>query len=164
MKIIVLIFLLSKKIGQIATAPGFDPFILNAFDHPKKKGNIFQSNPSGCVALALNNEKLGSRKSKAIVQSMMIPVRYADFDGCQHKKNGQGPGIIEKYIAPWIDKVDMILTISQSLPGDYHIDKFATARRGGFEDNNNCKRKPNSKAIATDNEWIETTLPKEMTK
>ncbi|GEM_PF-6747162 len=29
----------------------------------------------------------------------------------------------------------MIITISQSLPNQYHIDIFATGTRGGFNDN-----------------------------
>ena len=57
----------------------------------------------------------------------------------------------------------MIITISHSLPDDYNIDKFATVRRGGFNDNLDYTRKEGSIALTTNKEWIETTLPKEMT-
>ncbi len=157
-------FAKAHKSAKKILITGFDPFILNGFDHPQLKGNIFQSNPSGSVALALNNEKINSKKNIAFIQSMLVPVRYSDFDGCEHNSVGKGIGIIEKYIGPWINKVDMILTISQSGPGDYYIDKFATARRGGFVDNKNYTRKPNSFSIETANEWLETTLPEAMTK
>lgn len=94
---------------------------------------------------------------------MIVPVRYSDFDSSQQNDKGEGKGIIEKYIHNWIDQVDMIVTVSQSLPGDYNIDKFATVRRGGFNDNMNYTREDNSKALNSNDEWIETTLPKEMT-
>ncbi|MCD9582106.1 hypothetical protein [Tenacibaculum maritimum] len=143
---------------------GFDPFILNEFDNNYLKSvtnpNILQSNPSGVVALALaNNNNLGAN-----IQTMIVPVRYTDFDQSQDHDKGQGTGIIEKYIKPFINKVDMIITISQAGEGDYNIDKYATATRGGFNDNQDFKRITGSQALITTDEWIETTLPKEMTK
>lgn len=139
---------------------GFDPFLLNSFDHKYKNGfNILQSNPSGCVALSLENKNI----ENSFIQTMIVPVRYSDFDSSQKNDQGQGSGIIEKYIDNWINQVDMIITISQSLPGDYNIDKFATVRRGGFNDNLDYIREDGSQALNTNDEWIETSLPKEMT-
>ena len=142
---------------------GFDPFILNEFNNKEIKGyspNIKQSNPSGVVALALNgNTELGG-----YIQTMIVPVRYTDFDSSQDRENGQGEGIIEKYIKPFIEKkgeVDMIITISQA-DAKYNIDVFATATRGGFNDNMNFIREDGSKAIPGGAETIKTTLPKKM--
>ncbi|ASF43484.1 hypothetical protein [Capnocytophaga endodontalis] len=142
---------------------GFDPFILNEFNNKEIEEyspNIKQSNPSGVVALALNgNTELGG-----YIQTMIVPVRYTDFDSSQDRKNGQGEGIIEKYIKPFIEKkgeVDMIITISQA-DAEYNIDVFATATRGGFNDNMNFIREDGSKAIPGGAETIKTTLPKKM--
>ena len=142
---------------------GFDPFILNEFNNKEIEGyspNIKQSNPSGVVALALNgNTELGG-----YIQTMIVPVRYTDFDSSQDRENGQGEGIIEKYIKPFIEKkgeVDMIITISQA-EAKYNIDVFATATRGGFNDNMNFIREDGSKAILGGAETIKTTLPKKM--
>ncbi|MFV0531968.1 MAG: hypothetical protein ACK5MD_11110 [Flavobacteriales bacterium] len=138
---------------------GFDPFILNQFDNPIK-GNIKQSNPSGVIALALaNNSDLG-----AYIQTMVVPVRYTDFDSDQSNNSGQGEGVIEKYISPYIGKVDMIVTISQYLPNENVIDMFGTSRRGGFNDNMDFTRENGTKALLSNDEWIQTTLPKEFEK
>ncbi len=138
---------------------GFDPFILNEFDNTALKPynpNILQSNPSGCVALALS-DSLGLG---ACIQTMMIPVRYQDFDSSSDRNKGSGIGIIEKYIGKWINKVDMIMTISQANFGDYHIDVFATATRGGGIDNMNFIRQSNSKLLKNIlNETLVTKLP-----
>ncbi|ELY2018562.1 hypothetical protein SL053_002492, partial [Flavobacterium psychrophilum] len=138
---------------------GFDPFLLNSIKHPNWY-NILQSNPSGVVALALaNDDKLG-----AYIQTMVVPVRYTDFDGSQEHDKGQGEGIIEKYIKPFINQVDMIITISQYLENENVIDMFGTSRRGGFNDNMDFIRKNGSQAVSTKIEWIQTTLPKTFIK
>ena len=142
---------------------GFDPFLLNEFNNDEIElysPNISQSNPSGCVALKLASYNI----QDAIIQTktMIVPVRYSDFDNSQIRNKGNGTGIIEKYITPFIDKVDMIVTISQAGPNDYNIDKFATAMRGGFNGNLNHIREEGH-SLNTNYEWIESTLPKEMT-
>lgn len=143
---------------------GFDPFILNEFNNNAIKPyspNIKQSNPSGIVALTFaNNNTLG-----AYIQTMIVPVRYSDFDSKQDRNNGQGVGIIEKYITPHISNVDMIITVSQASEGDYHIDVFATATREGFNDNSDYVRADESKSISNDSpETISTTLPVSFSK
>ena len=138
---------------------GFDPFFLNEKRYPEWH-NIRQSNPSGCVALALHNTLTPNRIG--YIQTMIVPVRYTDFDGSKNRYSGQGKGIIEKYIGPWLDEVDMIVTVSQALPDDYNIDIFATATRGGFMDNMHFKRIKGSKSVSnTSIETIVTTLPDE---
>lgn len=157
-------FSLAPKGTKKILITGFDPFILNEFNNKEIESyspNIKQSNPSGVVALALNgNTELGG-----YIQTMIVPVRYTDFDGSQDREEGQGEGIIEKYIKPFIEKkgeVDMIITISQAGPKDYNIDVFATATREGFNDNMNFIREDGSKAILGGAETIKTTLPKKM--
>jgi len=98
--------------------------------------------------LNLNNND----KFEAYIQTMIVPVRYADFDSSKSHKEGSGIGIIEKYITSFISEVDIIITISQSGPGDYNVDKFATARRGGFNDNYDSTRNGGSLALNTSDE------------
>jgi pyrrolidone-carboxylate peptidase len=144
---------------------GFDPFFLN----PSKQGhNIKQSNPSGVCALALHDKILGN----GYVQTMIIPVRYTDFDGSNDRSKGNGSGVIEKYVAQFIghalNQADIIITISQSGIGNYNIDRFSTINRGGsIIDNLGFYREVNSDSVKLNNKeddlkWIETTLPKAM--
>jgi hypothetical protein len=143
---------------------GFDPFLLNE-KHSLHGSyfNIRQSNPSGCVALALHNTQ--TPNGIGYIQTILVPVRYSDFDSSKNRTSGQGEGIIEKYIKPWLDEVDMVITISQALPNQYNIDKYATATRGGFVDNMNFERIAGSRSVNILGnsvlEWIETTLPNE---
>jgi len=149
----------AKKVYKILIT-GFDPFFLNQFDNKEIEPygpNILQSNPSGCVALNLHNQTLAN----GFIQTMIVPVRYTDFDSdTNHFSKKGGKGIIERYIGEkYIDKVDMIITISQAGPGDYHIDVFATATRGGFNDNMDYVRENGSKSISDSApETIVTTL------
>ncbi len=136
---------------------GFDPFFLNP-----STGNILQSNPSGCVALSLHSST--TNNTLGYIQAMVVPVRFRDFDSSLTDVGGPGEGIIEKHIAPLLSQVDMIVTISQSLPGHYDIDRYATVSRGATPDNLNENRVWLSRSIEIDNsnlEWIETTLPDE---
>jgi len=138
---------------------GFDPFLLNQWGNSGY--NILQSNPSGCCALSLSDT--ATANGLGFIQTLIAPVRYRDFDGSNNATQGSGEGIIEQYIQPWISEVDMIITISQSLPGDYNIDKYSTSRRGGLNDNLNYVRPDNSHCIPMEDndalEWIGTTLP-----
>lgn len=136
---------------------GFDPFVLNQFNHPTILGNIKQSNPSGVIASILAN----NLETGAYIQTMIVPVKYSDFDSSQDYEKGQGEGIIEKYIKSHINNVDMIITISQYLPNENVIDMFGTSRRGGFNDNMDYIREAGTQALLTPYEWIQTTLPKE---
>lgn len=138
---------------------GFDPFMINSINHNtyKEDYNIEQSNPSGCVALKLDKVIIGN----AYIQTLIVPVRYTDFDSSSIQNLGQGEGIIEKYIGPLISQVDIIITCSQAGEGEYNVDKYTTTRRGGFNDNMDFIRIPGSQCISTSSnkEWIETTLP-----
>lgn len=152
----------SKKILII----GFDPFLLNSIEHNRYKVNcnIKQSNPSGCVALFLAGNQQKMKHCK--VQTLIVPVRYSDFDNSEKQEVGMGEGIVEKYIGEWIDKVDMIITMSEAPETDkYYIDVFATATRRNLIDNMNFSRKADSKSVSEGSpETIVTTLPKELTQ
>ncbi|WP_133407967.1 hypothetical protein [Parashewanella tropica] len=82
---------------------GFDPFFLDK--------NIAQSNPSGLTALALDGFQFEVNGKKAQIETMMIPVRFADFN----------KGLIESIFTPaFRDKTaDMIFTVSM---GREHFD------------------------------------------
>lgn len=144
---------------------GFDPYSLNSKAKPGH--NIKQSNPASCAALALHGKSIGSGSNKAFVQAMILPMRYADFDGSTDKAKGQGEGIVEKHIKPLLTKADYIITLGYGdSAGKYTVDKYATAARGGSLDNLGYERKWPlfyARAIKISDkpemEWLETALP-----
>lgn len=89
---------------------GFDPFFLDK--------NIDQSNPSGVAALALDNTVIGKNGQLAEIQSVIFPVRFADFD----------QGMVEKLLATHIDDVDMIVTVSMGRAA-FDLERFPSLRR-----------------------------------
>jgi len=126
---------------------GFDPFIL--------RSNVEQWNPSGQAALSLHGTKIGN----GYIQSMVFPVRYADFD----------KGVVEKYLLPHINNIDMIITISQGRLR-YDIERFASKfRTRTIVDNLNVVKRrisylPNAGIFSQTSEelmpeFLETTLP-----
>lgn len=133
---------------------GFDPFQLAT--------NPLQSNPSGPCSLSLHGKTLNTGTKDVYIQSMIMPVRYRDFEN----------GIVEEHIAPLIgggtNKADMIITISQSGIGNFNIDRFATINRSGSKDNLSETRTANSNSVQLTStelatwKYIETTLPKAM--
>ena len=139
---------------------GFDPFFLTP---GVANNNILQSNPSGVVALSLHETT--TLNGQGFTQTMIVPVRYSDFDGFNNSSAGQGEGIIEDYIKEWVGEVDMIITVSQSGPDNYNIDVFGTATRGGAVDNMNFTRVGNTKSVSSSSvETFVTTLPDEFTQ
>lgn len=132
---------------------GFDPFILD----PTKSGNPLQSNPSGVNALALHNKNIGNY----YVQTFITPVRYKDFDEFKDSK-----GVIEKFVAPLISQVDMIITVSQGGVFRFDVDRFPAKYRGGYKDNMFWGNKLNGfngdffkQLNIGGKEFYETTLP-----
>lgn len=136
---------------------GFDPFFLNSWDPHKNDYNILQSNPSGCVALSLDSQIIGN----AFIRTLIVPVRYTDFDGSQKNDKGEGTGIIEEHIGKLLNNVDMIVTMSQYKKDENVIDMFSTLTRGGGNGNNDFIRIPESKAMVSKDKWIKTSLPTE---
>lgn len=102
----------NKKANTRILITGFDPFFLDK--------NIAQSNPSGVAALALDDLFLGNEEFSAEIETLMIPVRFADFD----------QGMIETMLKPYIrgNKVDMVITISMGR-SDFDLERFPALRR-----------------------------------
>lgn len=99
-----------KGAGKKILITGFDPFFLDK--------NIDQSNPSGVAALALDDLTISLDGVKAEVESIILPVRFADFD----------QGIVETLLAPYMNNVDMIVTISMGRT-NFDLERFPARRR-----------------------------------
>ncbi|WP_434939944.1 hypothetical protein ACRWQN_04720 [Shewanella sp. HL-SH8] len=91
---------------------GFDPFFLDK--------DIGQSNPSGVTALALDGYQFNIGGKIAQIETVMIPVRFADFD----------KGIIESLLTPIYrdNSVDMIFTVSMGRE-QFDIERFPARNR-----------------------------------
>lgn len=91
---------------------GFDPFFLDR--------HIDQSNPSGVVALALDGYRFEVNGKKAQIETVMIPVRYEDFDA----------GIIESLLTPVYrrNQLDMVFTVSMGRD-NFDIERFPGRNR-----------------------------------
>ncbi|MDN3674485.1 hypothetical protein QWY99_15700 [Flavobacterium branchiarum] len=129
---------------------GFDPFVLNEFDHPNTPGKSNRQNPSGISVLNFHGKSIGN----AYIQSVVIPVRYEDFDN----------EIIEKIVEKHITIFDFMLTTSKN-DKNFDLERFASKFRGGFLDNMNIGYGDSSynskrfKQIQNGNDFYETTLP-----
>jgi pyrrolidone-carboxylate peptidase len=91
---------------------GFDPFFLDK--------DIGQSNPSGLAALALDGYRFTVNGRQAQIESMMIPVRFADFDR----------DLIESLLTPLYreKRVDMLVTVSMGRE-DLDLERFPGRNR-----------------------------------
>lgn len=140
---------------------GFDPFFLQV---GKSDNNIYQSNPSGATALYLHGKNSSDLGVDALIQTAMIPVRYKDFD----------EGVIDRFFDQFMDveKVDLIITISQGGIQRYDIERWASKyRNSAINDNENVIRAKQklfipdgADLILSDDsnslpEFFETTLP-----
>lgn len=101
-----------KKTDKKILITGFDPFFLNR--------NIDQSNPSGVVALSLDDVVLDIAGKTAEVEVLIVPVRFADFD----------QGMIEELLTPYmVDKsVDMVITVSMGRD-NFDLERYPALRR-----------------------------------
>lgn len=100
----------NKNADRKILITGFDPFFLDR--------NIGQSNPSGAAALALDDLFITSDGRSAEIESLIIPVRFKDFD----------EGMIEELLTPYLRNVDMIATISMGR-SDFDLERFPGLRR-----------------------------------
>ena len=141
-----------KKTDKKILITGFDPFFLDR--------NIDQSNPSGVVALSLDNIVLTIDGKTAEVEVLIVPVRFADFD----------QGMIEELLTPYImDKgVDMVITVSMGRK-DFDLERYPALRRSskapdnlnvftGADSNNPLVPKLNT-ANLDGPEFVEFSLP-----
>ncbi|MGB0893423.1 MAG: hypothetical protein ACPGUD_03380 [Parashewanella sp.] len=131
---------------------GFDPFFLDK--------NIAQSNPSGLAALALDGFKFKVGKKTAQIQTVMIPVRFVDFD----------QGMIEGILTPMFRarSIDAVFTVSMGRT-DFDLEHFPAKNRSAVApDNLNIytkasKQSPKAPRLRGKTlngaEFIEFTLP-----
>lgn len=98
---------------------GFDPFFLDK--------NIDQSNPSGLAALALDGYRFKVSGKKVQVETVMIPVRFADFD----------QGLIESLLTPVYreNSVNAIFTVSMGRD-DFDLERFPGRNRSAAAPDN----------------------------
>jgi pyrrolidone-carboxylate peptidase len=101
-----------KKADKKILLTGFDPFFLDR--------HIDQSNPSGVVALALDDLVVSIEGQSAEIEVLIIPVRFADFD----------QGMIEELLSPYIasKSVDMVLTVSMGRE-NFDLERYPALRR-----------------------------------
>jgi pyrrolidone-carboxylate peptidase len=98
---------------------GFDPFQLER--------EIVQSNPSGLAALSLNGITLQVGDRRAHVKSVLVPVRFNDFDN----------GLIEGFLGPHYrnDNLSMVVTISMGREA-FDLERFPGRRRSAQSPDN----------------------------
>lgn len=95
---------------------GFDPF-----GFPNPDGDIGQGNLSGAAALALDGETLVEGNVSARVESVVFPVRYADFN----------EGIVENHLRPHLtgpQPPHLVISISQG-GTQFEFEEWAGRRR-----------------------------------
>ncbi|WP_448568421.1 hypothetical protein [Thalassotalea ganghwensis] len=131
---------------------GFDPFFLDK--------DISQSNPSGVSALALDDLAISIDGVRAEIESIILPVRFADFD----------QGMVEEMLTTYIRDVDMIVTISMGRDS-FDLERFPGLRRSakapdninvfsGASKSSPLKPKLNNKVLLGP-EFVEFSLPAE---
>ncbi len=96
---------------------GFDPFFLDK--------NIAQSNHSGVTALALDDLLISHEGQSAEIETLIVPVRFADFDS----------SMIEELLAPYYNQVDMIVTVSMGRQS-FDLERFPGLRRSASAPDN----------------------------
>ncbi len=101
-----------KKTDKKILLTGFDPFFLDR--------HIDQSNPSGVVALSLDDLVLSINGKTAEIEVLIVPVRFRDFD----------QGMIEELLTPYIQdqSVDMVLTVSMGRE-NFDLERYPALRR-----------------------------------
>ncbi|RYV01040.1 hypothetical protein SOPP22_19460 [Shewanella sp. OPT22] len=131
---------------------GFDPFFLDK--------DIGQSNPSGLTALALDGYRFQVNGKQAQIETVMIPVRFADFD----------KGMIESILTPLYrnNAIDMLFTVSMGRK-DFDLERFPGRNRSAkAPDNLNVYTGATAENpvapmlrgnILNGNEFVEFTLP-----
>ncbi len=140
----------NKKADKKILLTGFDPFYLDK--------HINQSNPSGVTALALDDLLISKDGQSAEIETLIIPVRFADFD----------EGMIEELLASYYRQVDMIVTVSMGRE-EFDLERFPGLRRsakapgnlnvftGASKDNPLKPRLKNIELVGP--EFVEFSLP-----
>ncbi|MDQ7910981.1 hypothetical protein RB614_41485 [Phytohabitans sp. ZYX-F-186] len=112
--------------GRRLFVTGFDPFLLD--------DEIRRGNPSGAAALTLDGQVLTVNGVRIQVQTVVFPVRYADFD------RGIAEEAIRPHIATGPQRADAITTVSQGR-SEFDLEVFNGRRRSvdSIGDNNNVQ-------------------------
>ena len=149
----------SRGIESVNYPEGATRVLVSGFDTFSLDTSLRNSNPSGASALQLDGRTVRTPKGDVVVQAVMLPVNWSDFD----------QGIVEDAFGPWLvdedARVDTIMTISQTGRGRMDIEKWAGGFRGGFPDNNRAINYGPISAAALwpqpqpSPQFIETTLP-----
>ena len=108
-----------KKTDKKILLTGFDPFFLDK--------HIDQSNPSGVVALSLDDLVVSIEGQTAEIEVLIFPVRFSDFD----------QGMIEELLNPYIanKSVDMVLTVSMGRD-NFDLERYPALRRSATAPDN----------------------------
>lgn len=123
-----------------AVVTGFDPFAFT--DEPDK------ANPSGVIALALNEKTITTVQPPVFIRSAVFPVRYRDFDA----------GLIEKAVKDALARIVLLMSCSDNSGRDYYdVERFATRFRAQHTDNE--MKKAIAGVIPGGDEYYESTLP-----
>ncbi|HZM76847.1 MAG TPA: hypothetical protein VFC19_14025 [Candidatus Limnocylindrales bacterium] len=121
----------SRGITSIAfaTPPGAKRLLVTGFDPFALGADVRRSNPSGAAALALDGTTRMVGTTPVVVQAIIFPVRYADFNA----------GIVENALRPFLapSAVDAVTTTSQGSAGTFHLEVWNGRRRSDdpFKDN-----------------------------
>ncbi|MBV7314076.1 hypothetical protein [Shewanella sp. NIFS-20-20] len=118
----------SRGVSDVSFAPqsqvrllvtGFDPFFLDK--------HIDQSNPSGLAALMLDGHTFTINGQQAEIQTLMIPVRFEDFDRA----------MIEALLTPYFrdNSVDMVITVSMGRD-NFDLERFVGRQRSAAAPDN----------------------------
>ncbi|AUG81707.1 hypothetical protein CFP65_7103 [Kitasatospora sp. MMS16-BH015] len=133
---------------------GFDPFGLDA--------ELRRANPSGSAALQLDGRRITlADGSQAEVRTVVLPVRYGDFD----------QGVVDRAFAPRLTPgpraADLITTVSQGYPGLFTLEAWAGRARSAdpYPDNldalggGSYDHPADPPGLAAGPEFIPTSLP-----
>ncbi len=129
---------------------GFDPFGLEL----PSFGETRASNPSGAAVLALDGRRVSNQSIDGVLQGVIFPVRYADFDA----------GVVENVFRSFLsgpNAVDMIMTISMGARGSgFEVEEFAgRSRQAGIEDNRARAERRATTPAGRGPEFLRTSLP-----
>ncbi len=122
--------------GKKVLVIGFDPYALSP--------DIGRMNPAGVAALALHGETIAPN---GLIQSIVLPVRYADLkDGWVDKEPGGAidtRGLIEEIMPAYlVGNVDAIVVLGENGGRrSFDVERFAARTRGDSPDNND-RREP----------------------
>nr|WSX53851.1 pyroglutamyl peptidase [Streptomyces sp. NBC_00974] len=146
------------------TAPGVRRVFVSGFDPFGLDAELRRANPSGSAALQLNGRRVTlADGSPAEIRTVVLPVRYADFDS----------GIVERAFAPRLaggrGSADVITTVSQGYPGIFTLEAWAGRSRSAdpYPDNTGAlsggtrEHPVTAPGLGPGPEFIPTTLPAE---